>query len=204
LRNPEKTEISKRLSGCEPLSLSKNARCRLKLLNGSQAEKADLLREGLDGIKSCKSCERYGKRWFILEGATKPDVFIKTNKFYLVIEGKRTEGGPKIDTYWKRNRHQIVRHLEGLKQYSSSSLPKYGIFIVRGRDADKFKIYDSITPFKESLPHDNELAITIKNMYKGVLTWGELYSAYCGNIKYIDYIESDGTEILSNDYDLND
>ena len=174
---------------------------------GGVPSKVEMLNEGLAGIEDCERRGRYGKQWFVLEGATKPDVFIRTNKFYLIIEGKRTEGEPKTDTKWKQNRHQIVRHLEGLKYYAMHAtpvLPAYGIFIVRGRDTKKFNIYNEIYPFIESLPHDEKSAEKIKDMYKGFMTWGDLYSAYAGKIRYIDHIEPNGDMIPCVDYDLMD
>lgn len=201
LQHPEKTEIEHNLR--RKRNLQKSDKMRLKLI--CPACRTAMIEEGLKGIDDCKKKDHYGRYWFVLEGATKPDVFIETNKFCLIAEGKRTEGGPKKDTRWKRHRHQIVRHLEGLRNYvirKKPSVPAYGIFIVRGRDKAKFeKIYDSIDPFIESLPHaKSEEVCEIKRMYKGCLSWGDIYEAYDRKIAYVDHIQSNGERVLYHDY----
>ena len=40
------------------------------------------------------------KSWHLFEGETRPDVYIETPDLLVVIEGKRTEGGPTTSTKW--------------------------------------------------------------------------------------------------------
>ena len=204
LNHPDKTEIHHKLYGKKKASGS--ASMRLKLISANRQEQTEAIKAGLKEIDNCARRGQYPKRWFVLEGATKPDVFIETNKFCLIVEGKRTEGTPKIDTEWKRNRHQTVRHLEGLRHYVKQNklcVPAYGIFIVREQDRMKFNaIYNSLAPFEESLPHAAaEEVIRIKEMYRGCLSWGDIHKAYDGKIRYIDHIKENGLNVWCDDYD---
>lgn len=190
---------------------------RLKLFNAHTRDK-QLIRADNEIDKLDLSCPQR-KEWFILEGDSKPDVFLKTTSFYLIIEGKRTESGPKVGTTWDPKRHQIVRHIENLIQLAKftgkkQKLPCYGIFIVEESKAKQYQLEryttDSHTPFYDSLPHltsaastktDSQLFNTIVDSYKGFITWQELWAKYQGQgkgkcikyIKHIEYYDADQT-----------
>ena len=197
LRNPSETNIGVLKN---KVDLSCNAEKRLSLLNNEQCQQ-----KGLDEIKRCETEGKYPKAWYILEGCTMPDVFIETNKFYMVIEGKRRESGPKIGTTWYKKRHQMVRHLEGLVCYKHAKIDRgeasakkrtYGLFIVDGSVARKYKLerYTKDDPFNESLPHlkdDKEMFNEIKQSFiPGFLTWRQIYDRYAGqNGEKIEYLE---------------
>jgi hypothetical protein len=70
------------------------------------------------------------KKWFILEGPTYPDVYIRTESLVLVIEGKRTEGGTTKASQWQKVRHQLLRHMDCA--WEATTLPVFGMFIVEG------------------------------------------------------------------------
>ena len=166
LYNPDQTLIGDKLKKKKARGekLSDSDKMRLGLLKDSK-----LREEGLNKIhdvaKEILEEEKYyGKDWFVLEGCSMPDVFIETNKFYMIVEGKRRETGPKIGTTWYKHRHQMVRHLEGLVCYKHAKIhregtkankPTYGIFIVDGCIVRKYKLerYIEDAPFRESLPH---------------------------------------------------
>jgi hypothetical protein len=42
--------------------------------------------------------------WYILEGLSQPDVYLRSQQVIVVIEGKRTEDGPKKETHWMPGR----------------------------------------------------------------------------------------------------
>lgn len=190
LEHPEETEIKRELERKREKKerLSESDKKREQLVSSDEAEAKSALDEGLSGIGECEKSGRFCRKWFVLEGMTKPDVFIHTDKFYLIIEGKRTEHRPERHTTWKRDRHQIVRHLEGLRLYveqEKTSLPAYGIFIVEEADLVNFCIYKTMEPFDKSLPHLPEKERDeIKNMFKGCLTWDEIRKAYGDIILY--------------------
>lgn len=141
--------------------------------------------------------------WYVLEGSTKPDVFIETDTFILVVEGKRTEHGPEIGTTWDPKRHQMIRHIEGALQYASchsANNPKsvYAIYIVEESSLDKYNwnMYaaQDNKPYIDSLPHlykkSPEKFSEVKKAFKGTLTWQQLWSAYKDTDDPIRYIKS--------------
>lgn len=200
--------------------LSRNEKKRLSLLCDGRCQD-----DGLKKIKRCENEGKYPKAWYILEGCTMPDVFIETNKFYMIIEGKRKEAGPKIGTTWYKKRHQMVRHLEGLVCYkhakrdrkeANANKPTYGIFIVDGRVARKYKLerYIEDGPFRESLPHlkdKKEMYDEIKQSFlwckhlPGYLTWRQIYDCYARQdgekIKYLKRTNPDES-YSSGEYEL--
>lgn len=50
--------------------------------------------------------------WYILEGITYPDVWLRTERALIVIEGKRTEPDITRRTTWMPVRHQMLRHID--------------------------------------------------------------------------------------------
>lgn len=121
-----------------------------------------------------------GKKWYILEGASKPDAFLATSDVVVVIEGKRTESAPTTVTDWMPVRHQMLRHLDGaLEVLDGRRL--YGFFIVEALDAggaipEEWQAFANATVGDEavngSLPHRGEQERnTIQTAFLGVTTW---------------------------------
>src|ERR1700733_9989689 len=75
------------------------------------------------------------KGWHLLEGPTVPDVLIETPDALVVIEGKRTEPGPTLDTTWLSGRHQIWRHIDAAWEIRGRRRV-FGFFIVQSQDSD--------------------------------------------------------------------
>jgi hypothetical protein len=75
------------------------------------------------------------KGWHLLEGPTVPDVMIETPDALIVIEGKRTESGPTLDTTWLSGRHQIWRHIDAAWEIRGRRRV-FGLFIVQGQESD--------------------------------------------------------------------
>ena len=214
LRNPDKTlivdKLEKKKSRREKLSDSE--KMRWKLLEEVKSGKTELRDEGLKKIYAIEKInlrkeKYYGKEWFVMEGCTMPDVFIETNKFYMIVEGKRGESGPKIGTTWYKKRHQMVRHLEGLVCYkhANANKPTYGVFIVDGSIAKKYKLerYIEEDPFLESLPHlkeGEEMYDEIKQSFlwgkQTYLTWRQIYDCYAKQDgKKIKYLKSTNPDV---------
>jgi hypothetical protein len=102
----------------------------------STREERDLLLEHdaatLDKALRLLSREPVSARgWYVLEGVTRPDVYLESEKVIVVIEGKRTESGPTTDTTWMRIRHQMLRHLDCAWECRKGR-DVFGFFIVEG------------------------------------------------------------------------
>jgi hypothetical protein len=96
---------------------------RRALLDGDPkvvAKALDLLRAG-----------SASRAWYIFEGPTFPDAVIETPDALVVIEGKRTEGGPTTSTKWLPGRHQMWRHIDAAWERRGRRRV-YGMFIVEG------------------------------------------------------------------------
>jgi hypothetical protein len=214
LRNPDKTLIGDKLEKKKSRreKLSDSEKMRWKLLEEVKSGKTELRDEGLKKIYAIEKInlrkeKYYGKEWFVMEGCTMPDVFIETNKFYMIVEGKRRESGPKIGTTWYKKRHQMVRHLEGLVCYkhANANKPTYGVFIVDGSIAKKYKLerYIEEDPFLESLPHlkeGEEMYDEIKQSFlwgkQTYLTWRQIYDCYAKQDgKKIKYLKSTNPDV---------
>jgi hypothetical protein len=118
--------------------------------------------------------------WYVLEGRSRPDVFIETDDAIIVIEGKRTEPEATTSTSWLANRHQMLRHLDCAWEMRAGRRI-YGFFIVESKKSDGSvpkKWRDacdetvSATTLETSLPHrspaDRE---AIARSFLGATTW---------------------------------
>jgi hypothetical protein len=71
------------------------------------------------------------REWYVLEGPSKPDVYLETSDTIIVIEGKRTEPAPTRMTDWMETRDQMLRHLD-CAHASSDGKSVLGFMIVEG------------------------------------------------------------------------
>ncbi len=147
------------------------------------------------GITAQGEANNFPRKWYILEGASRPDVYIETATFILVIEGKLTERTFTTSTSWLKHRDQMIRHMDALYPMEGSpSKPIFGLYILpsesdyynvfRSKDHPIFpdlpgKIcrYQDFSIWKESLPHRK--SDTIGQMYShflGYITWESLQS----------------------------
>jgi len=69
--------------------------------------------------------------WYILEGSTRPDVYLENENVIVVIEGKRTEPDATTRTTWMSTRHQMLRHLDCAWERRAGR-DIFGFFIVEG------------------------------------------------------------------------
>jgi hypothetical protein len=125
--------------------------------------------------------------WHILEGETRPDVFIETPDALIVIEGKRTEGGPTLDTTWLTGRHQIWRHLDAAWEIRGRR-GVLGFFVVEGEGpaGDVPEIWRNVcsearnlSALTSSFPHRSTAERDgIAGCLLGVTTWKKLCGAF--------------------------
>jgi len=148
------------------------------------AGKHERIIEGLDLLRN----RRNGVDWHIFEGKTKPDVFLETENAIVVIEGKRTEGGPTTETKWMKIRHQILRHIDCAWEIRGNKTV-IGFFIVDqtkcdpGDPSSKWEEYEQGTTSQEalchSLPHRGpEEQMNISRCFTGVTTWQQVCSEF--------------------------
>ena len=151
---------------------SKTAERRRRLAGRDPETIADALRQLREGNAS--------RGWHILEGPTYPDVFISTPDAVVVIEGKRTESKPTVDTTWMKGRPQMLRHMDGAWEIRGDR-KVFGFFIVEGVDGSDevpevwLEAAESTTAdstLESSLPHRPEAEReAIAGGFLGVTTW---------------------------------
>lgn len=138
-----------------------------------------MVKEALELLEKLRLPSR---AWYILEGPTKPDVYLETSEIIVVIEGKRTESGPTTSTTWMPIRHQILRHIECAWEIRGKR-KVVGFFIVEGDGgADATEVPENwLTTshttinqevLEQSLPHrSEEERHDIAKCFFGVTTW---------------------------------
>lgn len=149
------------------------------------AQKAKAITEALQEL----SRSSRGRSWHVLEGCSKPDVYLESDDALVVIEGKRTESGPTIGTEWMPKRHQMLRHLDAAWECRGNRRV-YGMFIVEGYggadavDVPPHWISASLATFgtaalSDSLPHRGpEEQLEIARCFLGVTTWQAVCKAF--------------------------
>lgn len=150
------------------------AKIRQEWINGSDARISEAL--------SLLSHNPNNLDWHIFEGATYPDVYIKTEKFLVVIEGKRTESDVTTTTKWMPCRHQMLRHLDCAWEVKGNR-EVLGFFIVESHvgasvppdwcaRASRTTNFDVV---RSSLPHRSpEEQWAIARSFIGITTWQEI------------------------------
>lgn len=129
-----------------------------------------------------------GKSWYVLEGATYPDVFLETPSALIVIEGKRTEAGPTTKTKWMSGRHQMWRHLDAAWEIRGSRAV-YGFFLVEGQASAPHEVPGvwidaaaaTLSPdvVGSSLPHRGDVERReMAGCFLGVATWQHVCSSF--------------------------
>ena len=136
----------------------------------------NVIREALEAIRVA----RKRKHWSILEGVSKPDVYLQTADTIIVIEGKRTEAGPTTATTWMQTRHQMLRHIDAAWD-DRGTRKVFGFFMVEAEPGghqvpQHWRVAAQSTVSRsaldESLPH--RVASARENIAKafiGVTTW---------------------------------
>jgi hypothetical protein len=125
------------------------------------------------------------KEWFILEGHTAPDVYIETPDALIVVEGKRTEGGPTCSTKWMAGRHQVWRHIEAAWEVRGHR-KVFGFLIVDGNALDVPPHWQAActetvsgNALAGSFPHRERSEIdAICQCFLGVTTWQRVCDSF--------------------------
>jgi hypothetical protein len=142
-------------------------------------------RDAATMAEALQSLERRSspRAWYVLEGPTRPDVYLDTGEVVVVIEGKRTETEPTTSTAWMRVRHEMLRHLDAAWEHLGGRR-LYGLFIVEAEDGEgsaatapqgwqaTVELATSDEIVKQSLPHRSaEERSAIAGALLGVTTW---------------------------------
>lgn len=122
-----------------------------------------------------------GRGWHLLEGTTFPDATILTPDAVIVVEGKRTEAGPTVDTSWLAGRHQIWRHIEGAWGIRGSRRV-FGFFLVEELSGELPRLWVeaahetlSAAALASSFPHlAQEEREELAACFLGVATWQQV------------------------------
>lgn len=120
--------------------------------------------------------------WYVLEGRSRPDVYIETADAIIVIEGKRTEPTATTKTNWLRGRDQMLRHIDCAFEVRGTRRV-YGFLIVEGKDDGRVPkkwrevCADTVSTktLDTSLPHrspDERRAIA--DAFLGATTWHQV------------------------------
>ena len=119
------------------------------------------------------------EKWAILEGDSQPDLFIESDKFILIIEGKLTEPHTTTKTTYLMSRNQMLRHIQGAIEYNRQNnqnkkiiafyiVPETFSQIEEIKKGDKF--VDILE--KESVRiSDQKYVDLITSSYYGYTTW---------------------------------
>lgn len=137
----------------------------------------DTVAEALDLLESTPRA----RAWYVMEGASAPDVMLEADTFVLVIEGKRTETGATTATTWMPRRSQILRHMDSAYEVAGGRVV-LGLMIVEECDDVTFRptqrwldeaakqVSDDL--IEASLPHrSGAVRQQLVDGFLGVTTW---------------------------------
>ncbi|MBC8383548.1 MAG: hypothetical protein H8E22_07090 [Candidatus Cloacimonetes bacterium] len=151
---------------------SRTYRKREKLFSG------DILIKD-EAIKIINSKSKLPEReWYILEGNTFPDIFIKTEDSIFIGEAKRTEKDITTKTRWLGQRDQLIRHIDSLLDQSK---PIYSFYILekkeflKGLYKEKMEFYKKKEYFELNLKHRSNSSIDRAfNSFIGYAFWDDI------------------------------
>jgi hypothetical protein len=172
LSHPDKLSWPLRRGKQQTYRSSLTMRYRTALLFGSESERDDAIRLGLERL------ERVGTRgtrdepaWWLFEGYTKVDCCLSTERLVLFIEGKRTETLSKW-TDWYPTRNQLVRNLEAIGEVAAGRACRVLLIGEEGVP----ELDDSI--YEQSLPHlEPRQRSQVRGRYLGQTTWARVCNA---------------------------
>ena len=119
--------------------------------------------------------------WYIFEGPTKPDVYLRTDRVVIVIEGKNEEPKHTTRTDWMEVRYQMLRHIDGAWPQVPGDPPVLGFYIVEAESGsttapEKWLRFSDETvsgrALDGSLPHRSPAERrAMASSFLGVTTW---------------------------------
>lgn len=80
-----------------------------------------------------------GRKWYVLEGPSKPDATLETEDAVLVVEGKRTERSCTSKTTWMGTRSQLLRHMDAAMDWFPGK-QVLGLLLVEGDGGSEARI----------------------------------------------------------------
>lgn len=122
-----------------------------------------------------------GRAWYVFEGRTSVDAYIRTNHYVVLVEGKRTESGPTTQTSWMKVRHQVLRNIDAAWD-NRAHRQVVAFFAVEGSEPDPTAVPDvwrnavtatvSEAALSGSLPHRSpEVRQQMAGCFIGAVTW---------------------------------
>lgn len=115
------------------------------------------------------------RAWWRLEGVTRIDCLLATDRVVVTVEGKRTEPlSPATD--WYRARSQLVRNLEAARQLAHGR--RWGTLLISQHAIDEASPAGLAAVLDSAAPHlsDSERA-ELQAAYLGNLTWDQACDA---------------------------
>jgi len=146
---------------------------RTALANGDK----DALTDALAQLTARKR----GRHWFVLEGESRPDALLETDRAVICVEGKWRERACTTKTTWMPERSQLLRHMDAATDKFRGK-QVLGLLMVEGTASDpnhpskhwldQCKQQYGSTLVAKSLPHrTNDEQKRIADGVLGVVTW---------------------------------
>jgi hypothetical protein len=121
------------------------------------------------------------RAWYVFEGPTSVDAYVRTTNYVVLVEGKRTESGPTTHTSWMEVRHQVLRNIDAAWD-SKGDREVVAFFAVEGKDPDPAAVPQvwreaveatiSTDALAGSLPHRSEAVRSeMARSFRGAVTW---------------------------------
>lgn len=141
--------------------------------------------EAINLIKRDATNKKYNsKAWYVLEGETHPDVFIETDTFVLICEGKWIERKITTETgHLKADegnyRSQMIRHIQGALNYTDKRI--IALYLV---DENCGYLHDVTKEGFEKQMNSESIALTdeekakYRSCFYGYLTWQQIEKSF--------------------------
>jgi hypothetical protein len=119
--------------------------------------------------------------WYAFEGRTSVDAYIRTTRYVVLVEGKRTEPGPTTHTSWMKVRHQVLRNIDAAWD-DRGEREVVAFFGVEGKEPDLTAVPEvcrkaadmtvASDALKKSLPHrSKDVRREMAASFRGAVTW---------------------------------
>lgn len=119
-----------------------------------------------------KGAAKSRRKWWAFEGFTSVDCWLETEKYILLVEGKRREQ-LSTSTDWYPLRNQLIRNLEAASEFAHTK--NYGVLLVVESKTGVPSISEMLA---DSLPHLNsDDRSSLATHYLGAITWREVCEA---------------------------
>jgi hypothetical protein len=149
--------------------------------------KRDALRRGdpetvQEAIAEIETNTSHERQWWCLEGTTRVDCALLTEKAVIFVEGKRTESGPSAAISWYAKRDQVLRILDCARWYAMRTGLEYYAMLIIEDDPEKIEVAKQTgraETFENSFPHLSPRSRQIvEKRYLGVATWKQVSDAF--------------------------